>query len=238
MTRFSRISIQKSTIDDLFYMPLAEISFYLDTHFFVYQDYINPFTNGLIDFFVRQTFSRHGDEKIRLCQNIAERLALHYHQAVDIFNGIVPLINQYILENPSVQVEFPSYDAVMRLAYRNGFKPDNAMSLNFMSFRQGVELHIRAKTVASAMSQLLEYEEDGSVFEQHTLESVRKICNEYQGLRVAVNQTDRSPEKLWIMYEDLDGFHEKPHYFDCLRDIVNLLPLPKHCQYHEEPYYE
>lgn len=236
--RISRISVKRSQKEDDFYMPLADVSFYLDDHCFVYLDYINPFTNRLIDFFVRQTHNRNGDEKIRLCQSIAGLFKLHYHQAVDIFNGIVPIINQYIHDNQRIQSEFPSYDAVMRLAYQNGFKPDNALSLNFMAYHQGVELHIRAKTIDSAMAQLLDYEADKDVLECYTKTSVQNICNEYPGLWVTENRTCRRPEKLWILFEDLDGFHEKPHYFDCLRDIVNILPLPKHFYYHEEPYYE
>ena len=236
--RISRISIKRSSAEDYFFMPLAEISFYIDVHFFLYHDYINPFTNSLIDFIVRKTYNRQGDEKIRLCHNFAERFNIHYHQAVDLFNGIVPVINQYIRENQRMRSDFPSYNAVMRLAYQNGFKPDNAMSLNFMAVRQGGESHIRAKTVDSAMQQLLDYEADGEVFEYYTKASVQKICSEYRGLRVAENRTGRRPEKSWILYEDLDGFHEKLHYFDCLRDIVKALPLPNQCQYHEEPYYE
>lgn len=236
--RISRISIKKCSIEDYFYMPLAEISFYLDTYFFEYHDYINPFTNGLIDFFVRQTYCRNGDEKVRLCQDIAGLFKIHYHQAVDIFNSIVPVINQYIRDNKRICSEFPSYDAVMRFAYQNGFKPDDAVSLNFMAVRQGVEWHIRAKTVSSVMDQLLEYEADGAVSEYYTKASVQKICREYPGLRLVENQTGRRPEKQWILYEDLDGFHEKPHYFDSLRDIVTILPLPKHFFCHEEPYYE
>ena len=236
--RISRISVKRSQKEDDFYMPLAEVSFYLDDHCFVYLDYINPFTNRLIDFFVRQTHSRQGDEKIRLCQSIAGLFKLHYHQAVDIYNGIIPVINQHIRDNQRMRPEFPDYDSVMRLAYQNGFKPDNTLSLNFIAVRQGVELHIRAKTVASAAAQLLEYEEDGTVFEQYTQNSVQKICNDYRGLRVEENRTGRRPEKHWILFEDLDGVHKRPYYFDCLRDIVNFLPLPHHYQFHEELYHE
>jgi hypothetical protein len=238
MERINKIAIKKSLIDDDFYMPLADIKFYLGIQPFQYLDYVNPFTNSLVDFFVKRTFTRHGDEKIRLCQDIAERLAIDYSAAVNLFAKLVPLLNLFISENPAVQEVFPTYDEVMRLANQNGFKADDQIGLNFMCYRKNIEMHIRAKTVESAKQQFLEYEEDGSVSEEYTQQSVQHICNQYPGLRVVHNQSGSRPEKPWILLEKLTGPFEKPYYFDTLRDIAILLPLPHHYQNHEEPYHE
>jgi hypothetical protein len=238
MERINKIAIKKSLIDDDFYMPLADIKFYLGIQPFQYLDYVNPFTNSLVDFFVKRTFTRHGDEKIRLCQDIADRLAIEYSTAVDLFSKLVPLFNRYINDNPAVQADFPTYDEVMRLANRNGFIADDQIGLNFMVYRQGVEIHIRAKTVASAKLQFLEYEEDGSVSEEYTQQSVQTICDQYKVLHVERNLSGTRPTMPWVLLEELDSGHNKPYYFDSLRDIVNLLPLPQHYQNHQEPYHE
>jgi hypothetical protein len=238
MERINKIVIKRSSKDDGYYMPLADISFNIESNPFQYLDYINPFTNSLIDFFVKRTFTRHGDEKIRLCQDIAERLAIEYSAAVNIFAKLVPLLNLFISENPAVQEVFPTYDEVMRLANQNGFKVDDQIGLNFICYRQNVELHIRAKTVESAKLQFLEYEEEGSVSEEYTQQGVQKICNQYPGLHVVQNLTGSRPEKPWILLEKIKGPFEKPYYFDTLRDIVNFLPLPQHYQNHQEPYHE
>lgn len=238
MVRIDKITIKRSSLDDDFYMPIADISFNIGIHQFQYFDYINPFTNCVADFFVMRTCTRHGDEKIRLCQDIAERLVIDYSAAVNLFAKLVPLLNRFISENPAVQEAFPTYDEVMRLANQNGFKVDDQIGLNFMCYRKNVELHIRAKTVESAKLQFLEYEEEGSVSEEYTQQGVQKICNQYPGLHVVHNQTGSRPEKQWILLERLKGPFEKPYYFDTLRNIVNFLPLPQHYQNHQEPYYE
>jgi len=238
MERINKIAIKKSLTDDDFYMPLAEIKFYLGIQPFQYLDYINPFTNSLVDFFVKRTFTRHGDEKIKLCQDIADRLAMQYCAAVDLFAKLVPLFNRCIRENPKVQAEFPTFDEVMRFANRNGFRADNQMSLNFMCYRQGVELHIRSKTVESAKQQFLDYEEDGSVTEEYTQSAVQIICDQYHVLHVVQNCSDTRPDKPWVLLEELESGHNKTYYFDSLRDIVNLLPLPQHCQNFQETYHE
>jgi hypothetical protein len=238
MERIDNIKIKRSSIDDDFYMPLADISFNIGSHPFQYFDYINPFTNGVADFFVTRTFTRHGDEKIKLCQDIADRLAIELNVAVDLFSKLVSLLNRYVRENSAVQAEFPTFNEVMRLANQNGFSADNQISLNFMCYRQNVEMHIRAKTVESAKQQFLEYEKDRSVSEEYTQQSVQHICNQYPGLRVVHNKSGSRPEKPWILLEKLTGPFEKPYYFDTLRDIAILLPLPHHYQNHEEPYHE
>jgi hypothetical protein len=236
--RINKIKIKRSSKDDGYYMPLADISFNIGSHPFHYLDYINPFTNGVADFIVTRTFTRHGDEKIKLCQDIADRLAIEYNVAVDLFSKLVPLLNRYVRENPAVQAEFPTFDEVMRLANQNGFSADNQMSLNFMCYRQNVEMHIRAKTVESAKLQFLEYEEDGSVSEEYTQQSVQTICDQYKVLHVERNLSGTRPTMPWVLLEELDSGHNKPYYFDSLRDIVNLLPLPQHYQNHQEPYHE
>lgn len=238
MSRISRISIKKCSKEDSYFMPLAEIGFYLDLHSFVYYDYINPYTNSVIEFIVTPSFNRNGDEKIMICQKIAERLGIQYNAATVLLTKSLPLFNSHIKENPDVQALFPRYDEIMRLANRNSFIPDNQISLNFMCYRQGVELHIRARTVESAKQQLLDYEEDGSVLEEYTKSSVQQICDQYRGLHLEENRTSNHPHKKWILYQELEGYHFKPYYFICLRDIVEALPLSHHNQYHEEPYYE
>lgn len=238
MVRINKIAMKRSIKDDSFYMPLADIRFYLDTQPFQYFDYINPFTNSLIDFFVRKTFTRHGDEKIRLCQDITERLAIEYSAAVNLFAKLVPSLNRFIRENQAIQAVFPTYDEVMRLANQNGFTSDNQMSLNFMCYRQNVEMHIRAKTIESAKLQFLEYEEDGSVSEEYTQQSVQTICDQYKVLHVELNLSGTRPTMPWVLLEELDSGHNKPYYFDTLRDIANFLPLPQHYQNHQEPYHE
>ncbi|WKJ91330.1 hypothetical protein QZJ86_04160 [Methylomonas montana] len=229
-----KIVIKRSNKEDDYFMPLAEISFCANTISFTYIDYINPFTNRISDVFVRKTHTRQGDQKKQLFNEIQKAFYVDISTAIQIYFSIIPELNNHIT-TPQVQAQFPNYNELMGLAYKNGFVDENKIGFNFRGFRNGVERHIRANTVEFAKQQFLEYESDASVLEVYSMASVQKICDEYTGLRVSPNLTGIKFEKSWVLLEETEHGNEKIYYFETLRDVVSALPLEHQYRYHEEP---
>jgi hypothetical protein len=155
MAYLCNIKIKPSDVSDSFYMPLAEIIFTIKSNKFKFKfnfkDYINPFSNKICAVTVKKNSCRHGNSKTDLFRDIADAFKVSVDIAKEIYNEVLTHLNHHIAVDPIAKIDFPSIEELMLFAHDHGFEDQSEFNFNFMIFCNEVEMHIRSKSIKSAI---------------------------------------------------------------------------------------
>ncbi|WKJ88598.1 hypothetical protein QZJ86_11230 [Methylomonas montana] len=199
------IKITPSDFEDVYYMPLAEIAFSIDIHRFQYLDYINPFSGKISAVEINSTANRHGSTKYSVLKKIGDSFNVDMKEALFMYLEVLPHLNRHLYKDPQAKLDFPRFELLQRAMFNNDFYDRSDMHFNYMTIANGVEKHIFAKSVKSAMDKLDHYLKTGDADEEHTYVSAQRECAEYGGVTLMRNINERELFKPWLISQK-NGF--------------------------------
>lgn len=206
-------------------MPLASFAFSINAHDFSYIDYIDPFLNIITPFSIEKSARTTGGSKPSLILEIKRAFDTEIDEAKDMFKSTIKQLNTYISENKELRTQFPTFNDLLMKFYKHGFINQCEFHLNFVQKKPDIERHIRHKTIRDAMNSLEYYIEFNETNEEYTFESVKRECEEYNGLSLEHNNTDHFRDKTYILTLEAFEKKERVRFFESLRDIMCALPL-------------
>jgi len=220
------ISITPSTFEDLYYMPLADISFSLNAQNFYYADYINPFSGKIHSIEVDRGDHRHGSQKRKLLKNICHSFDLNKDEASLIYLKIIERLNNFLASDKLVKKDFPLFEELLNEMYLHGFYDRCNMRFGFMTIADNSEKYLFARDIKSAKDKLDYYLETGCVDEEYSYASAKQDCKNYSGVTLTFSRDDGRRCMPWRIRQEKWPGAPVMHYFATLRDAVSALPLP------------
>lgn len=219
------ISIKPSVIEDLYYMPLAEIRFSLNEHSFFYFDYIDPFANTVCSVNVPKGAVRFGNNKRSVINNISDKFDIEFGQAAAIYFKVIARLNDHLRSSEQARQDFPTFRQLMNLADKHHLTDSCAIRFGFIKDEDGFEKHISASSVKSTIEKVEQLAATDDADEEYTEASVRKACNDYHGVVLLRNTGPNSPQKPWILHKNCPPQRPASYYFGTLKDAQDALPL-------------
>lgn len=221
----SHISIKPSAIEDLYYMPLAEIRFNLNEHKFFYLDYIDPFANIICDGNVSKAAVRFGNNKRSLINNISDKFDIEFGQAAAIYFKVLMRLNDHLRSSEQARKNFPTFRQLMHLADKHHLTDSCSFRFGFIKEDNGIEKHITAQSVRAVIEKIEHLASTGDADEAYTEVSVSNACKQYYGVRLLRNSGQNSPQKPWIIHKQCPPQRPASYYFGTLKDARDALPL-------------